>query len=122
MNGEGRGGSLSLFVCRKCRAGAVNGRLTDCAGLFLACRGRNAKAAQWIAAHLDRGLLPRSVSDPRDILAVWLGGMGMLLCLRAGGTGCETDSQTDFLLRRMKRDFARKTVKAFWLTGIQTKQ
>lgn len=26
--------------------------------------------------------LPRSVSDPRDILAVWLGGMGMLLCLR----------------------------------------
>lgn len=26
--------------------------------------------------------LPRSVSDPLDILAVWLGGMGMLLCLR----------------------------------------
>ena len=26
--------------------------------------------------------LPRSVSDPRDVLAVWLGGMGMLLCLR----------------------------------------
>lgn len=23
--------------------------------------------------------LPRSVSDPRDILAVWLGGMGMLI-------------------------------------------
>lgn len=26
--------------------------------------------------------LPRSVSDPGDLLAVWLGGMGMLLCLR----------------------------------------
>ena len=26
--------------------------------------------------------LPRSVSDPWDVLAVWLGGMGMLLCLR----------------------------------------
>ena len=29
--------------------------------------------------------LPRSVSDPRDVLAVWLGGMGMLLCLRGLG-------------------------------------
>lgn len=29
--------------------------------------------------------LSRSVSDPRDILAVWLGGMGMLLCLRRRG-------------------------------------
>ena len=26
--------------------------------------------------------LPCSVSDPWDVLAVWLGGMGMLLCLR----------------------------------------
>lgn len=26
--------------------------------------------------------LPRSVSDPWDIPAVWLGGMGMLVCLR----------------------------------------
>ena len=29
--------------------------------------------------------LPRSVSDPWDVLAVWLGGMGMLLCLRGLG-------------------------------------
>ena len=28
--------------------------------------------------------LPRSVSDPWDILAVWLGGMGMLFCLWYG--------------------------------------
>lgn len=30
--------------------------------------------------------LPRSVSDPRDILAVWLGGMGMLLLQRHWNT------------------------------------
>lgn len=33
--------------------------------------------------------LPRSVSDPWDILAVWLGGMGMLLCLRHWGSPAE---------------------------------
>ena len=36
----------------------------------------------WFWEYVTPLYLSRSVSDPWDILAVWLGGMGMLFCLR----------------------------------------
>lgn len=39
----------------------------------------------WFWEYVTPLYLFRSVSDPRDILAVWLGGMGMLLFLRRRG-------------------------------------
>lgn len=101
--------ALNRFILVPCTAGALHnllawhfadflaGGLMVCVlGALPAAAGRPLRlrslpvsafllACGWFWEYVTPLYLPRSVSDPRDILAVWLGGMGMLLWLRLQG-------------------------------------